>query len=474
MVLPALAAPATEGPLAGQVDAVMAEWSKPDSPGCAVGIVEGGALALAKGYGQADLEHGAAIGPGTVFDIGSMSKQFTAAVIALLAREGKLALDDDVRRFVPELPSYESPITIRHLLHHTSGLRDYTDLMALAGWQTDDWTTAEQALAMLARQRELNFRPGAQYLYSNSGYFLLSIVAARAAGKPFPDLARERIFEPLGMSSTHVHSDHRHIVKDRAVGYSRQDGRWTIAMSGWEQTGDGSVLTTVEDLARWVRNFDDPVVGGTELLAELLRKGRLASGEEIPYAEGLRHGTYRGLATVGHNGSWAGYRSSLLRFPSEKTAVIVLCNAESAGAGTLARTIADAALSGRLGPGSPAPSPIASPAAMAEAATQANKVRPRVATDRAALAGRYRSDELDSDFEVAPKGDDLVLRVRGRDSMLVPIKDDAWELQPPDPLPLTVTVMRDATAKVTALTLTCGCDGFRTLRLVRVPETPRP
>ena len=159
-----------DGPLEAQVDTVMVGWAKPDSPGCAVGVMRDGAVALAKGYGQADLERGVPIGPASVFDIASTSKQFTAAVIVLLAQEGKLSLDDDVRQFVPELPRYQAPITIRHLLHHTSGLRDYTDLMALAGWQMEDFTTVEQALAMIVRQKELNFPPGAQHLYSNSGF----------------------------------------------------------------------------------------------------------------------------------------------------------------------------------------------------------------------------------------------------------------------------------------------------------------
>jgi CubicO group peptidase (beta-lactamase class C family) len=335
--VPALAAAATGGALEGRVDAVMAGWAKPDSPGCAVGVLRDGTLAVAKGYGQADLERGVPIGPASVFDIASTSKKFTAAVIALLAQEGKLSLDDDVRRFLPELPRYEAPITIRHLLHHTSGLRDYTDVMALEGWQMEDWTTSEQALATIVRQKELNFRPGAQHLYSNTGFFLLSVIAERAGGKPFPDLARRLIFEPLGMTSTHFHADHRLLVKDRAIGYAPRDGGWALSMSDWEQTGDGSVLTTVEDLARWVRNFDDPKVGGKALIDELQRKGKLTSGEEIDYAEGLRHAPYRGLVTVGHSGSWAGYRSNLLRFPSEKTAVIVLCNAENAEAGALAR-----------------------------------------------------------------------------------------------------------------------------------------
>jgi CubicO group peptidase (beta-lactamase class C family) len=332
--------------------------------------------------------------------------------------------------------------------------------MALAGWQMEDWTTAEQALAMIVRQRELNFRPGAQYLYSNSGYFLLGVIAARAGGKPLPDLARERIFEPLGMRSTRFHSDHTRIVKDRAVGYAPRDGGgWGLSMSDWEQTGDGSVLTTLEDLARWARNFDDPRVGGAALVEELQRKGRLTTGQEIDYAEGLWHATHRGLATVGHNGSWAGYRSNLLRFPSEKTAVIVLCNAETAGAGTIAHKIADAALGDRLGPAVP-PSPEASP-------TPAPKSRAITPAELLALPGRYRSDELGAGIEVAAGGGRLSLRIRDRESPMVPIEQDEFTVD--DPLPLTVAFARDAAGKVTGLTLTCGCDGFRTLRLVRAP-----
>lgn len=446
-------------PLELQVDTLMAGWSKPDSPGCAVGVTREGALVLAKGYGQADLERGAPIGPGSVFDIASTSKQFTAAVIVLLAQEGKLSLDDDVRRFVPELPRYEAPITIRHLLHHTSGLRDYTDLMALAGWRMEDFTTAEQALAMIVRQKELNFAPGARYLYSNSGFFLLSVIASRADGKPFPDLARERIFEPLGMRSTHFHADHGLLVKNRAVGYAPRGDGWAISMSDWEQTGDGSVLTTVEDLARWVRNFEDPKLGGAALVEELQRKGRLVSGEEIDYAEGLRHAPYRGLATVGHNGSWAGYRSSLLRFPSEKTAVIVFCNAENAEAGTIARAVADAALEGRLGPAVP-PSPRASP-------TPTPKGRAITPSELAALPGRYQSDELGTDIEVRAGAEGLRFRIRDRDSALVPVNEGEFTVD--DPLPMTVAFTRDAAGRATGLALTCRCDGFRTLRLARAP-----
>jgi CubicO group peptidase (beta-lactamase class C family) len=522
----------------GQIDVAMSEWSKPDSPGCAVGLVQDGSLALAKGYGMADLERDVPITPRTVFEIASTSKQITAAVIVLLAQAGKLSLDDDVRRYVPELPQYGAPITIRHLLNHTSGLRDYTDLLLLAGWNVDDWTTADQALAILVRQKELNFTPGARYLYSNSGYFLLSAVAARAGDKPFPDLARDLVFAPLGMTRTHVHQDHRMVVKDRALGYARSGDRWTLDLSAWEQTGDGAVYTTVEDLARWAANFDDPKVGGQALLDEIQRKGRLGTGEEISYAEGLRHGTYRGLATVGHGGSWAGYRSSLLRFPSERTTVLVLCNAEGAQAVAIARRLADIVLSARLTPAADAPDKptvtlnetqldawvgpwrdvethdilrifreggalaayapdgvvyalaprsdtvftlTGTPAEVAfDPATQrmtvtqpgAKKTSERVKpvtmgpADRSALAGRYRSDELDVEFRVEAAQEGLVLHMRGREATLVPTSGDEMVVQPTEPLALTLRLLRDARNQVTGFQLSSL--ETRNLRFTRV------
>jgi CubicO group peptidase (beta-lactamase class C family) len=340
---------ASSGPTA-RVDSVFSEYDRPNSPGCALGVVRDGQLIYSRGYGMANLEHGIPIAPATVFDIGSTSKQFTAANIVLLAQEGKLSLDDPVRKWVPELRDYGEPVTIRQLLHHTSGLRDYLTLMSLAGISFDNFTTAVDALDIIARQRELNFKPGEQYLYSNSGYFLLSEIVERASGMPMREFAQERIFKPLGMNDTHFHDDHTMVVPRRATGYApaAEEGEFRIDMSNFEQTGDGAVYTTVEDLARWDSNFYEPAVGGRTLLDTLHTRGILTSGDTLEYALGLIIGEHRGLPTVSHGGSWAGYRAELLRFPGQRFSTVVLCNLASTDPGTLAREVAEIYLAGEM------------------------------------------------------------------------------------------------------------------------------
>ncbi|HEV7612380.1 MAG TPA: serine hydrolase domain-containing protein [Steroidobacteraceae bacterium] len=303
-------------------------WNKAFSPGCALGVVQQGKLVYSKGFGAANLELGVPITPRTVFDIGSVSKQFTAMSVVLLAEDGKLSLDDEIHRFVPELPAYGAPVTLRSMLHHSSGLPSYTDLFDLAGIPESDLTTDDDALALIARQRMLNFAPGRQYLYSDTNYFLLSLVVRRVSGETLREFARRRIFVPLGMRSTHFHDDHRMIVPRRATGYApRPGGGFDIDMSNFEQLGDGSIMTTVEDLARWDRNFETPVVGDKRAVALLQEPGVRTDGSQTPYAMGLILDEYRGVARVQHTGEWVGYRSSLLQFPKAKLSVILLCNA---------------------------------------------------------------------------------------------------------------------------------------------------
>lgn len=310
------------------IDAIFADLDKPDSPGCALGVIEDGRLSYARGYGMANLEHAVANDSTIVFDIGSTSKQFTATAILLLAQDGKLSLDDDVRRYVPELPQYQRPITIRHLLHHTSGLRDYVSLFWLAGVSFERTTTEQDALDYIVRQKALNFAPGDEFVYSNSGYVLLSIIVQRVSGKSFPAFAQERIFEPLGMTNTIVLNDHNRIVPRRAWGYSRRSsGGFMIDMSNFEQTGDGGVLSTIEDLAKWDRNFYDPKVGGEAWLRSMHETGKLNNGQDLIYAAGLEIDRYKGLRRVKHGGVWAGYRAELLRFPDQRLSVVCLCNA---------------------------------------------------------------------------------------------------------------------------------------------------
>jgi CubicO group peptidase (beta-lactamase class C family) len=325
-----------------RVDAVFRDYDRSDSPGCSLGVYRDGKIAYERGYGMANLELGVANSPQTVFDIGSTSKQFTAFAIHLLASDGKLSLDDDIRRWVPEIPSYGKTVTIRHLLHHTGGLRDYIELMELKGIETEDLTTEADALAILSRQKAPNFPPGEEHLYSNSGYFLLGVIVKRASGRSLRDFAAERIFGPLGMRHTQFNDDHVRIVPNRATGYAKsKDSGFVIDMGDWEQVGDGAVQTTVEDLQLWDQNFYEPKVGDARLLEAMQTVGVLNSGKKLAYASALYLQDYKGLPTVSHGGAWVGYRAQLLRFPRQGFSVACLCNIGNANPSRLAREVAD-------------------------------------------------------------------------------------------------------------------------------------
>ncbi len=336
--------------MAPRIDAVFADYAKPGSPGCAFALYERGRVVYEQGYGLSSIEHGVAIDPRqTVFDIGSTSKQFTAASILLLAQDGKLALGDSVRTFVPELPEYFDGVTLDHLLHHTGGVRDYIGLLMLGGINIQDHTTDADALRAIARQQALDFSPGSEHSYSNSGYFLLSLVVKKASGKSLSAFAQERIFTPLGMQQTRVLDNHKRVVPHRATSYEPgPEGSWILSTSAWEQTGDGQVQTTVGDLARWDANFYEPKVGGSALIEQLQAVGSLNDGKPITYARGLIVDDYRGLRAVSHGGSWMGFRSELLRFPEAGVSAVALCNVGSSEPWGLARAVADVVLEGQL------------------------------------------------------------------------------------------------------------------------------
>lgn len=339
------------------IDAVFTDYDKPASPGCMLGVVADGAFVYTRGYGRANLEHDVAFTPQTVFDIGSTSKQFLATAILLLEQDGKLSLDDDIRKYLPEVPDYGQPITIRHLLTHTSGLRDYITLLTLAGWQMEDVTSPAQALDLVSRQKGLDFQPGAEFAYSNTGFFLPSLIVERVSGKGLAAFAAERIFRPAGMHATRYMDDHAAVVPGRATGYEPSGTGFRVALSNWEQLGDGAVQTSIADLLKWDANFYAPTVGGARLVQALQTPGRLASGAPIDYGLGLFVGSYRGLPTVRHGGSWAGYRAELLRFPGEKTSVMVLCNLATADPAVRANRVSDIVLRARLTEPAPTPTP---------------------------------------------------------------------------------------------------------------------
>jgi CubicO group peptidase (beta-lactamase class C family) len=339
--------------MAARIDTIFADYAKPGSPGCALAVYERGRVLYAKGYGLASIEHGVAIDPKlTVFDIGSTSKQFTAASILLLAQDGKLRLSDSVRQYVPELPAYFDKVTLDHLIHHTGGVRDYIGLLALGGINIQDHATDADALQAIARQKALDFAPGTEHSYSNSGYFLLSLVVRKASGKSLREFAQERIFAPLGMQQTQFLDAHTRVIPHRAGSYQPgPEGDWNLASSAWEQTGDGQVQTTVLDLARWDANFYEPKVGGVALIEQLQQTGVLENGERLEYARGLIIEDYRGLRAVSHGGSWIGFQAELLRFPEPGISVAALCNAGSAAQPwALARAVADVVLEDQLQP----------------------------------------------------------------------------------------------------------------------------
>lgn len=336
-----------------EIDAVFSEFDSTHSPGCAVGVVQDGRLVLERGYGMASLEHGIPNATDIVYYIGSVSKQFVAASILLAAEQGHLSLDDDVRDHMNELPAWERPITIRHLIHHTSGLRDYLELMDLADMPAANLWRRDQIVDLLARQRALNFTPGDEHLYSNSGYFLMAEIIEKATGKSLRQFAKENIFEPLSMSATHFHDERTEIVQKRAAGYEPKaltlgyKLRWYL---NFEQVGSGGLMTTVQDLARWDANFYDNRLGNGTLVEEMQRTGYLNNGEALEYAAGITVGEHRGLKMVRHGGAFMGFRAELLRFPDHRLSVISLCNTTNADPGRRSLEVAEAVLGDSLEP----------------------------------------------------------------------------------------------------------------------------
>lgn len=396
-VLPSLATPLlAQGITAGQrvrIDSVFVEFDHTNRPGCSLGIARRGATAYLRGYGMSDLQHGVPITPTSVFHVASVSKQFAAFAVALLAQDGKLSLDDEVQRYVPELPRYARPITLRHLIHHVSGIRDQWELLGMAGWRyPSDLFTQQDVLDILSRQRELNFNTGDEWLYSNSGYTLLAMVVQRVSGKSLRAFSDERIFAPLGMTRTHVHDDHAMVVPGRTSAYEPRPDGWAISIPNFDTHGATSLFTTPEDLLKWQHNFAAVTVGTPSLLREALTPAVLTSGKATTYGFGISLDTYRGTPAYGHGGADAGYRADIVRFPDHDLDIAVTCNFATATPNTYARAVADILLEGALAP---------RPAAQATGTVSAARL------DQ--VAGTYKSATSDQVFLLAHTGDKLVL-----------------------------------------------------------------
>ena len=327
------------------IDSLFLDWNKPEVPGCAIGIVEDGKLIYSKGYGIADLEHDIQITPTSVFYIGSVSKQFVTFSILLLEEQGKLNLDDKIQKYLPDFPEYDSTLTIRNFIHHTSGVRDYLTLMFLKGRNYLDNTDVDEVYELIKKQKELNFTPGEKYLYSNSCYFMLAMIVEKATGQSLKDFAHESIFQPLGMKNTLFYDDNTDLIKNRVFSYNKkpdEDGFNNLIMR-FDLVGSGGVYSSIEDLYLWDQNFYNNKLGkgGQNIIDKMHEEGLLNNGESSGYAFALNNGTYKGLKTVSHGGSLAGYRAQLMRFPEEKFSVIILANRGDANPTSKSFQIAD-------------------------------------------------------------------------------------------------------------------------------------
>ena len=389
-----------------QVDKVFEKWDKSDSPGCALGVYRDGKIIYKHGYGMANLNDDVPITPATVFHVASMSKQFTAASIVLLAQQGKLSLDDDVRKYIPDLPDFGERITIRHLVHHTSGLRDQWSLLGLAGWRYSlDLITDDDVMSVMTRQKDLNFKPGEKHVYCNTGYTLMGLIVKRVSGMSLREFTAKNIFEPLGMTHTHFRDDHAEIVKHNALGYGQEDKNkpFRLSVTNFDTVGATSLHTTVEDLQLWDENFYDPRLGGPTFLQQMLERGKLNNGEQLDYAFGLVVGKYKGLPTVDHAGGDAGYRSDMTRFPEQHFSAAVLCNAADTNPPALVRQVADILLAKDL------KAPESTPAKE----TAKSSGAPLSAEQMAALAGTYWNREDDNFHQIMVKDGKLQINLGG-------------------------------------------------------------
>ena len=335
-----------------KLDAIFSDWSEPGSPGGAVAVIRDGEVIATRGYGLAQLEYDIPVTDDTIFHVASVSKQFTAFAVILLAGEGKLGLDDEIQDHLPWVNHFEHPVTIRHLMNHTSGIRDQWELLALAGWRLDDVITTEDIRRLMKKQVELNFEPGSEYMYSNMGYTLLAEIVEAVSDQPFVDFTRERIFEPLGMTRTHFHDDHQRVVRERAYSYFSDDGTWKNSVLSYANAGATSLFTTARDLLLWLDNYRTLEVGSENARREMIKVPRIGdrAGGGSGYASGLSVDRYRGEAIWSHSGGDAGFRSFVSWFPEANVGISVVSNVAATNAGGLASEVADLVLADRLEP----------------------------------------------------------------------------------------------------------------------------
>ena len=331
-----------------QIDELFTVWDTKDTPGAAVAVVKDGTIIYKNGYGIANLEYDIPINSSSIFHIASISKQFTVFSILLLEKQGKLSLDDDIRKYISEVPDFGKTITLRHLASHTSGLRDQWNLLSMAGWRMDDVITKEHVLKLISKQKELNFNPGEEYAYCNTGFTLLAEVVSRISDISFAEFTKMNIFDPLQMNSTLFYDDHEKIVKNRVYSYNSDSGGYKKSVLNYANVGATSLFTTVEDLSLWSMNFLNMKVGDSTIINKMNTLAILNNGKTFGGALGQFVGEYKGLNEIQHGGADAGYRSYLTRFPDENFAVVVFSNSAEFNSGRMAHKVVDIYLKDKI------------------------------------------------------------------------------------------------------------------------------
>ena len=343
-----LLAQAPPANLQPQVDKIFSRWNA-STPGCAVGASVKGQTVVRSAYGMADLERDVPIAPGTVFEAGSVAKQVTAAAVLLLERDGRLTLDDPVHRYIPELPDYGAPLTIRQMLQHTAGLRDWESLVTLAGLRYGTFRRGDtEMLDLVRRQRSLNFPPGTRWEYTNTGYTLAAMIVSRVSGMSFAEFTDRRIFQPLGMTDTSWQLDLGRVVKRKAVAYGEREGMVVVDLPVVLADGAGGLQTTVDDLLKWNNNFVSPKVGDAAFVRALQQRTTFADGRTHEYALGQVVDSYRGVPEADHSGAFAAYRSYVSRYPDQQVSIAVLCNSAAANPTSYGKALAQLLLGNAL------------------------------------------------------------------------------------------------------------------------------
>lgn len=406
-----------------EIDRVFVHFNN-DTPDAAPAVVVDGGIIYKQGYGMSNPEYDIPITPSSIFQAGSIAKQFTAMCIVMLAQRERLPLDDDIRKYIPEVPGFGETITIRHLLYHTSGPRDQWHLFAMAGWRDSDVKTQNDVLNLVKRQKELNFRPGEEWLYCNTGYTLLAEVPERMSGQSLREFADDHIFKPPGMKSTHFIDDHLEIIKNRTYAYAHKSrGGYSISIPVCDAYGPTSLFTTVEDLALWIDNFVHKRVSGEEGLDMLLTRGKLNNGEEWNFAPGVVHTTYRGLKTITSGGHHAGYRAEFIMYPERVTSIIIFSNVSDANLSNgnpegLLYRVADIVFADY----------IVEPEQQARSQTQQEKSQPPeppVLTEEQSkeYEGTYYSEELDASQTIVFTNATLVLQLKKREEVPLSMRE---------------------------------------------------